>query len=218
MLSHARWPRFLKSDARYVVTDLNPPMLERAKKQQPDDSRIEWQQADAMALRFDYETFDVVCCQFGMMFLPDMAIGYREALRVLHGGQFVFSVWDKIENNVFAQSATATALRLFPDDPPVFLERTQHGYHDSTSISRDLQIAGFGHVDVHKITEQSHAENAGIPAIAYCQGMPLRNELEDRDAGSLEKITNAAAADTEKAYGSGSVIGKIQGHVFVASK
>jgi ubiquinone/menaquinone biosynthesis C-methylase UbiE len=105
----------LTSAARYVVTDLNPPMLERAARQQPADVRIEWQQADAMALPFEDEVFDVVCCQFGMMFLPDKTTGYSEALRILRdGGRFIFNVWDKIEDNEFAQSVTATATRFFP--------------------------------------------------------------------------------------------------------
>jgi ubiquinone/menaquinone biosynthesis C-methylase UbiE len=105
----------LTGAARYVVTDLNPPMLERAARQQPADVRIEWQQADAMALPFEDEVFDVVCCQFGMMFLPDKTTGYSEALRILRdGGRFIFNVWDKIEDNEFAQSVTATATRFFP--------------------------------------------------------------------------------------------------------
>ncbi|AXI45393.1 SAM-dependent methyltransferase [Sulfitobacter sp. SK012] len=209
----------LKDEARYVVTDLNPPMLDRAAKQQPDDTQIEWQQADAMSLPFDDETFDIMCCQFGMMFLPDKAAGYTEAFRMLReGGQFIFNVWDKIENNEFAQNVTATATRFFPDDPPIFLERTPHGYHDIASIKSELQSAGFSGVEVHTITEQSHAENARIPAIAYCQGTPLRNELLDRDASCLDKITNAAAVDIEQVFGSGAVTGKIQGFVIVASK
>ena len=104
----------LNGATRYVVTDLNPPMLERAARQQPTDERIEWQQADAMALPFDDEAFDVVCCQFGMMFLPDKTTGYSEALRMLReGGRFIFNVWDKIEDNEFAQSVTAIAVQRF---------------------------------------------------------------------------------------------------------
>ncbi len=209
----------LAGNARYVVTDLNPPMLVRAQRQQPADERIEWQQADAMALPYDDETFDVVCCQFGMMFLPDKTEGYREALRVLRNdGRFIFNVWDRIEDNDFARSVTATAARFFPNDPPVFLARTPHGLHDKEAICLNLKTAGFGHVEVSTITAQSRADSPYIPALAYCQGTPLRNELEERDASLLDKITDAAAADIERVFGSGPVSGKIQGHVFVASR
>jgi ubiquinone/menaquinone biosynthesis C-methylase UbiE len=209
----------LAKGVRYVVTDLNPPMLDRAARQQPADDRIEWQQADAMALPYGDEVFDAVCCQFGVMFLPDKTEGYREALRVLRdGGRFIFKVWDRIENNEFAQSVTATATRFFPDDPPIFLQRTPHGYYDVEAIKLDLRNAGFGNIDVHTIAEQSHADSPHIPAMAYCQGTPLRNELEEREAGSLEKITIAAAKDIKESFGAGPISAKIQGHVFVASR
>lgn len=209
----------LAPDTRFVVTDLNQPMLDRAAQRQAADDRIEWRQADAMALPFDDQSFDAVCNQFGMMFLPDKSTGFREALRMLReGGRFIFNVWDRIEENAFAQSVTATAARFFPDDPPLFLKRTPHGYHDAAAIRRALLDVGFGDVDVHTITTQSRADSALVPAIAYCQGTPLRNELEAREPGSLDKITRAAAADIEKAFGVGPVSGQIQAHVFVASK
>jgi ubiquinone/menaquinone biosynthesis C-methylase UbiE len=209
----------LSKDARYVVTDLNPPMLERAQRRQPADERIEWRQADAAALPFDDHEFDVVCCQFGMMFLPDKPLGYREALRLLReDGRFIFNVWDRIEENEFAQCVTATAARFFPNDPPKFLARTPHGFFEVETISRDLKKAGFDHVDVTTITAESRAESPHITAFAFCQGTPLRKELEERDASRLDEITTAAAADLEQVFGAGPVCGKMQAHVIVASR
>src|SRR5947208_1317678 len=60
----------LPDGARYVVTDLNQAMLDYAESQQGPDGRIEWRQADAMALPFEDGAFEVVCCQFGAMFFP----------------------------------------------------------------------------------------------------------------------------------------------------
>ena len=95
-VTRALAPR-LKSDVRYVVTDLNQPMLDYAAARQGADGRIEWRQADALALPFDDASFDVVCCQFGAMFFPDRVAGYADARRVLRpGGRFVFNVWDRI--------------------------------------------------------------------------------------------------------------------------
>ncbi len=207
----------LDGGARYVVSDLNLPMLDRAALKQPADARIDWRQADALALPFDDESFDAVCCQFGVMFFPDKVAGYSEARRVLRkGGSFVFNVWDRIEHNVFAQSVTETASRFFPDDPPIFLARTPHGYHDVEAIRAELQQAGFRDIEVATITEQSRAASPRAPAVAYCQGTPLRNELEARDAARLEEITEAATQDIAQRYGDGAVSGRIQGHVFVA--
>src|SRR4051812_27295024 len=52
----------LAAQARIVATDLNQPMLDRAAARLPDDSRLAWQQADALALPFGDEGFDVVAC------------------------------------------------------------------------------------------------------------------------------------------------------------
>lgn len=209
----------LNENTRYVVTDLNQPMLNRAASQQPQADQIEWLQADALELPFKDQSFDAVCCQFGVMFFPDKIAGYKEALRVLkEGGKFVFNVWDRIEENEFAQSVTDTASRFFPDDPPVFLARTPHGHGDVDAIISDLSKAGFAKVEVSTLSELSRATSPYVPALAYCQGTPLRNELEKRESGSLKRITDAAAADIQNSFGSGPVSGRIQGHVFVARK
>ncbi len=93
VVTRAMAPR-LASDARYIVTDLNQPMLDHAASKQASDDRITWRQADALALPFEDATFDAVLCQFGVMFFPDRIRGYGEARRVLKpGGRFFFNVW-----------------------------------------------------------------------------------------------------------------------------
>ena len=207
----------LPSGARYVVTDLNQPMLDYAVKRQPPDSRISWQKADAQALPFEDASFNLVCCQFGVMFFPDRQTGYREAKRVLRpGGHFLFNVWDRIEENVFADDVTNALAEIFPSDPPRFLARTPHGYHDTELIRSELKNAGFSDVAIEVRAEQSRAPSPRHPAMAYCQGTPLRNEIEARDAVSLETATDHAASWIANRHGSGEVAAKIQANVIIA--
>ena len=65
-----------------LATDLNQAMLDVA----ADKTRagnVKWQQADAQSLSFAAGSFDVVVCCFGMMFMPDKQVAYKEALRML---------------------------------------------------------------------------------------------------------------------------------------
>ncbi|ESX22098.1 class I SAM-dependent methyltransferase [Mesorhizobium sp. M0761] len=206
----------LSPGASYVVTDLNQPMLDYAASRQAPDSRIQWRQADALALPFEDAAFDLVCCQFGAMFFPDRAAGYREAKRVLKtGGHFLFNVWDRIEENVFANDVTNALAEIFPNDPPRFLARTPHGYNDIALIRGELEAAGFSRVVIDTRAEQSRASSPRLPAVAYCQGTPLRNEIEAR--GKLEAATDHAASVIAARHGSGEVAAKIQAHVIVAT-
>jgi ubiquinone/menaquinone biosynthesis C-methylase UbiE len=208
----------LPRGASYIVTDLNQPMLDYAASRQALDNRITWRQADALALPFENAVFDLVCCQFGAMFFPDRISGYREARRVLKpGGHFLFSVWDRIEENVFADDVTNALAKVFPNDPPRFLARTPHGYHDTALIRSELEEAGFSSVIIETIAEQSRASSPRIPAVAYCQGTPLRNEIESRDAGKLDPATDYAASAIADRHGRGEIAAKTQAHVIMAT-
>jgi ubiquinone/menaquinone biosynthesis C-methylase UbiE len=207
----------LPPSASYVVTDLNQPMLDYAATRQPADPRISWRKADALALPFEDAAFDLVFCQFGVMFFPDRQSGYREAKRVLKpGGCFLFNVWDRIEENVFANDVTNALAEFFPDDPPRFMARTPHGYHDTALIRADLAQAGFSSVTIETRAEQSRAPSPRHAAIAYCQGTPLRNEIEARGAERLQAATDYAASAIAERHGSGEIAAKIQAHVIVA--
>ncbi len=216
VVTRALAPR-LAADARYSVTDLNRPMLDYAASQQPADLRITWRQADALAVPFEDASFDLVCCQFGAMFFPDRVAGYREARRVLRpGGHFLFNVWDRIEENHFANDVTNALAEIFPHDPPRFMARTPHGYHDTSLIRAELQAAGFSDVVIETRAEQSRATSPRIPALAYCQGTLLRTEIEARDASRLGAATDHAESVIAKRHGSGAVAAKIQAHVISA--
>lgn len=218
VVTRALAPR-LAEGSRYVVTDLNQPMLDRAAARQGADGRIVWQQANALELPFDDGSFDVVLCQFGVMFFADRVAGYREARRVLKdGGSFLFNAWDRIEENEFADVVTRAAREVFPDNPPRFLARTPHGYGDVNTIRKDVEAAGFTAISIDTVDAVSTAPSPRHPAVAYCHGTPLRNEIEERDATRLNEVTDRAEAAIADRYGSGSVSAKIRGHVATAKR
>jgi SAM-dependent methyltransferase len=173
-----------------------------------------------MQLPFPDEAFDAVVCQFGAMFFPNRARAFAEARRVLRpGGVFLFSVWDRIEDNEFADVVTAELATLYPADPPRFLARTPHGYSDRATIERDVSAGGFSRpVRFVTLTERSRAASAEVAALAYCQGTPVRNEIEARDPGGLAGATARAAEAVRRRFGADAVDGKLQAHVIEAEK
>jgi SAM-dependent methyltransferase len=208
--------RSLPAGVSVIATDLNQPMLDHAAAQ-TSSGNVSWQKVDAQALPFQDQTFDVVVCQFGVMFFPDKRKAYREARRVLKaGGRFIFNAWDRLEYNEFADVVTAAMKEMFPDNPLLFLARTPHGYNDKKMITDDLRGAGFLDINVDTVTLRSLAPSCQEPAVGYCQGTPLRNEIEARDAGRLAEATQAAARRLADRFGDGPVDGKIQAHVITA--
>ena len=63
------------------------------------------------------------------------------------------------------------------------------------------------------VAARSQADSCRVPAVAYCTGTPLRNEIEARDATGLAKATDAAAEEIGRRFGRGPVDGAIQAHV-----
>lgn len=209
----------LAPGASIVATDLNQPMLDHASAV-GTVRPVEWRQADAMQLPFPDECCDVVVCQFGVMFFPDRPRAYSEVRRVLRpGGMFIFNVWDRIEENEFADVVTGELAKRFPEDPPSFLARIPHGYHDQSTIARDLGLGGFSRPpDLTTLAERSRATSPYVPALAYCQGTPLRAEIEERGPSRLVEATDIAAAGIERRFGSAEVDGKIQAHIVTVER
>ena len=207
----------LPDAVRIVATDLNQPMLDHAAGK-PGMGRVTFRQADALALPFGDREFDAVTCQFGVMFFPDRTAGYREALRVLKpGGQFVFSVWDALAENPFAAVVTDAISARYPQDPPRFLARTPHGYHDTAEIRAELAAAGFTTIGIETVKLWARAASHRDPAIGFCQGSPLRGEIEARDPGGLQAATDAAAEALAARFGTGAIEAPMQAHVVTAS-
>jgi SAM-dependent methyltransferase len=173
-------------------------MVDAARSRLTSD-RVRWQVADALDLPFEDASFDVVACQFGAMFFPDKVRGYAEAARVLRpGGSFVFTMWDRIGTSPVADVVTEAVCAQVPELD--FLRRTPHGHSDMAVVRSDLDAAGYAAVDVVALDGTSRS-TARDGATAYCQGTPLRNDIE-RSTLSLERATDLATDALTARFGS----------------
>lgn len=205
-------------DAQIIATDLNPAMLEIASHRLRTE-KVRYQAADAQNLPFDDQSFDLVVCQFGIMFYPDKVDANREAFRVLRaGGRYLLVIWDKVEKNPAAMLLNEAVAAEFPADPPAFFARVPHGYADLEIVTADLMAAGFDDLEFETITHRARAGSARDAATGMCQGSPLRAEIEARDHQGLERITEVAAKALQTFEGPGGFDAPMSAHLVIATK
>jgi len=201
--------RTLPLEATITATDLNQPMIALAQINVGSE-RIRWQQADALDLPFPDGEFDVVVCQFGVMFFPDKQQGFREALRVLRrGGRFLFNLWDGFEANTNSPLRIAARVvgSIIGRDPVSLLSPP---YYDDPTIQSDLTTAGFINIRVERVTEPSRAASAGDAATIVCHGSMLRTAIDAYDPSRLDEITDQVTEALLSRFGIGPVEGATQ--------
>jgi SAM-dependent methyltransferase len=199
--------------AAVTATDLNEAMVELGRDRAPGAT---WRRADAVRLPFDDATFDVVACQFGVMFLPDKPAGYAEVRRVLAaGGAFVFNAWSALATHEFESALVAALARVFPHDPPSFLARTPHGYADPDRIVADLVAGGLRCDGVRTVTLRGAAESVSALVTGYCTGTPVRAEIDER--GDVGATVAALTPELEARFGRGPISVGMSAHVVEAT-
>jgi ubiquinone/menaquinone biosynthesis C-methylase UbiE len=205
-------------DAEIVATDLNEPMLEQAARN-IDSPKVRFQAADAQALPFPDARFDLVVCQFGVMFFPDKVRANAEARRVLReGGRYMLVIWNSVQSNIATVTVGRAVAELFPGEEVRFFERVPFRYHDVGQIEHDLLAAGFRDIEIETIDLRSRAPSARDAAMALVQGTPMRNDIELIDPGRLGPATDAATEALRQYEGPSGFDAPMSAHLVTAIK
>lgn len=206
------------ADAEIVATDLNPPMLAVA-ADRIRSPHVRFEEADAQSLPFEDSGFDVVVCQFGLMFFPDKVRANAEARRVLReGGRYLLVIWDRVERNLATVTAGRAVAGLIPQAADLFYERVPFRYHDIQMIEDDLRAAGFTEIEIETIELYSRASSAREAAIGLVQGTPMRSDIEQIAPGMLDCATNVAAEALRQFEGPEGFDAPMSAHLVTATK
>lgn len=190
----------LAPSARLVATDLNADMLTIARSK-INDSRIAWNIADAQDLHFDTGIFDLVICQFGIMFMPDKVRAFAEAYRVLKpGGLLLFNTWNKLETNALTAIANTTVNRFFPDNPPVFYH-VPFSFYDEQVMHSLLKEAGFHDIKISLLTAEGISPSAKDAATGIVEGNPVYGFICERDASLVNVIRDEVEKELIRQFG-----------------
>lgn len=207
-------------DARIIATDLNQPMLDVAATRVAS-GHVTFRQADALDLPFGDESFDLVVCQFGVMFYPDKVKGGTEARRVLRdGGHYLFAVWDRIDRNILSDIANESMRELFPENPPQFMTRGPFSYYDPEVIEGDLRAAGFSDIEIDTVTLDSRSASAEDGARGLVYGSPMGVELATEDYGpdALDRVYEKVLKAMREYEGPDGFGAPMTAHIVTATK
>jgi len=200
--------------AQVTATDLNAAMVDVGASHVPEAA---WHAADASHLPFPDAAFDLVVCQFGVMFFPDRPAAWAEAARVLApGGRLLFTTWDTVDTHGFARVLLDGLERAFPGDVPPFVSAVPHGYSDLDLVAADVRAGGLEVLSVETVTLEGHADSAAQIATGFCAGTPIRGGIEAR--GDLAATIALVGEEMTAQWGDGPVISRMTAHVIEARR
>lgn len=183
-----------------IATDLNPDMIYVAQTR-VTEGVDQWMVADMTSLPFHHDEFDLVVCQYGVMFVSDKSVAFKEAFRVLNQeGTLLFNTWDRIEHNGVPMLTDQVVREYFASNPPTFFQ-TPYSMYDPSQLEKLCMEAGFTRVTVEQVKKTGYSPSAETAARGLIQGSPMIKEIRERNTGAEEAIVDIAAKIISKEYG-----------------
>lgn len=207
----------LRGDGRIVGTDLNPAMIEVARRTMPDSRHsVDWFVCDVVEMPFEDEEFDTAFCQQGLQFFPDKPRALAEIARVLvPNGRFILTCWRTI-SPLFQAVSNSLSERVSENSAKQALAPFQ--FRGSDVIASLLTESGFRIVKASSLVVHRPLNPARSAIRQSLLASPYEKELLEKG----DEIIDAVAADVDAAlekYRQGeSLIIPQETHLFQAEK
>jgi len=171
-------------------TDISDRMIEVAKKiaEEKMVSNITFERMDAEQLQLADDSFDVVICALGLMYVPDPSGAINEMLRVLKpGGAMVAAVWGERDHCGWAEIFEIVDKRVSSEVCPMFFQ-----LGTGNRLDLHLMKAGFDHIESERIVTSLEYTSGDEACGAAFEGGPV--------ALAYYKFTDDVKQEARKEY------------------
>ena len=190
----------LSKSGSLICTDISPDMLGVARQKLGKaigQGQVSFQQASADQLALDDEEIDIVYCQQGFQFFPDHDAAAAEISRVLKpGGKAAVATWCSVAECEFFQlivdcleemglSELASKMRIPFDHMP------------AEKLENHFQSAGFGAVEVRRLTDELVFEQGTQQAYRTVYGTPIGPDLVKLEDEAIDAFKQMFAEGCE---------------------
>jgi len=178
---------YLPKETVLTATDINPAMLAVA-QEKILAFNIFWDAVDLSNIPYNDEQFDLVLCQFGLMFVPDKLKPLSEMHRVLKkGGQLLFNVWDSIDDNP-AWKIGISVVQSYFNNLPLNRDVGPFSMTDEKNTLALLKQAGFSYFDVDPVKKNAVSQTAADAAKGFILGLPFYTMIMNNNPSLLGQI------------------------------
>ncbi len=197
--------KVLPAGAQLWATDLSSDMLAIAKRELGEHD-INFQAEDIQNLSFPANTFHLVVCQFGMMFLPDKQQGFDEIFRVLKpGGKLMCFTWYNILYNPLSNLLVSELMMPYFNNEDTSRFFTPFALHHPQQLEDWMKIAGFIDVAVNTIPLRSGNASVEHLETGVFRKHPLGKAVLDKNPPAFEVVARQFREGIIERWGDGEV-------------
>jgi ubiquinone/menaquinone biosynthesis C-methylase UbiE len=208
----------LSEQSTLIASDLNADMLAIA-KQRVSNPKVKWEVIDAQSLPFEDNCFDLIVCQFGIMFFPDKRKALKEAYRTLVlKGYLLFNSWDSLGHNPASAIIHEVMQEVLGKEAPDFFVKAPFSFYNPDLIKELLGEAGFQNINIEKVSKNSYAPSVETVVQGLLKGTPVAAVLADKSTAAQEELVARSTEKIAKKYGSENLVIPMQAIVVTARK